>query len=62
MPRTSSNLPRGLHPRNQMLTVRDIRICIPLPSVTNSNVAGPGVEPGLGDYEPPVLPYTTPRI
>ena len=24
-------------------------------------VAEPGVEPGLGDYEPPVLPYTTPR-
>lgn len=25
-------------------------------------VAGPGVEPGLGDYEPPVLPYTTPQV
>lgn len=23
-------------------------------------VTGPGVEPGLGDYEPPVPPYTTP--
>lgn len=23
-------------------------------------VTGPGVEPGLGDYEPPVQPYTTP--
>ncbi len=24
-------------------------------------VAGPGVAPGLGDYEPPVRLYTTPR-
>jgi hypothetical protein len=24
-------------------------------------VAGPGVAPGLGDYEPPVLLYTTPH-
>ena len=23
-------------------------------------VTEPGVEPGLGDYEPPVQPYTTP--
>ena len=25
-------------------------------------VAGPGVEPGLEDYEPSVQPYTTPHI
>lgn len=25
-------------------------------------VPGPGVEPGLGDYEPPVQPYTTLEI
>jgi len=25
-------------------------------------VAGPGVGPGLGDYEPPVQPYTTPHV
>jgi len=25
-------------------------------------VAGPGVAPGLGDYEPPVLLYTTPHV
>jgi hypothetical protein len=24
-------------------------------------VAGPGIAPGLGDYEPPVRLYTTPR-
>ncbi len=24
------------------------------------NVPGLGVEPSLGDYEPPVQPYTTP--
>lgn len=24
-------------------------------------VAGPGIAPGLGDYEPPVQLYTTPR-
>lgn len=28
----------------------------------NFSVAGPGVEPGLGDYEPPVRLYTTPRV
>ena len=27
-----------------------------------SPVAGHGVEPCLGDYEPPVRPYTTPRV
>ena len=26
------------------------------------NVAGPGVEPGLWDYEPHVQPYTTPHV
>lgn len=25
-------------------------------------VAGPGVEPGLRDYEPRVQPYTTPHV
>ena len=25
-------------------------------------VAGPGVEPGLEDYEPSVQPYTTPHV
>ena len=25
-------------------------------------VAGPGVEPGLRDYEPHVQPYTTPHV
>lgn len=25
-------------------------------------VAGPGVEPGLEDYEPSVQPYTTPQV
>lgn len=25
-------------------------------------VAGLGVEPSLGDYEPPVQPYTTPHV
>ena len=25
-------------------------------------VAEPGVAPGLGDYEPPVRLYTTPRV
>ena len=28
----------------------------------NSLVAGPGVGPGLEDYEPSVQPYTTPRV
>ncbi len=27
-----------------------------------SLVAGPGIAPGLGDYEPPVRLYTTPRL
>lgn len=30
--------------------------------IVDNLVAGPGVEPGLGDYEPPVQPYTTPHV
>ncbi len=41
--------------------LEDIRGCISeILSETASNVTEPGVEPGLGDYEPPVQPYTTP--
>ena len=29
---------------------------------TSLFVAGPGVEPGLRDYEPHVQPYTTPHV
>ena len=30
--------------------------------IRSESVAGLGVEPSLGDYEPPVQPYTTPHV
>ena len=34
----------------------------PFTNCTAICVAGLGVEPSLGDYEPPVQPYTTPHV